>query len=612
MKAFVQFALDSRHPERARNQRDRFHEWVSQRGDPARDQVVLVEPNPWLAQRLRDRWSGWSNVTVLEASTLVAINHPSDATPTDTVRYYQASSDAPEYHSMGPVASSVRRRFPHSDVKTTMLPRVSIADVLELTQAHAITLVAVDGLGPDLAGLAACPTLAQVGAVAVSWNVPPRAPQIPQPESLFRLRQHGLVASGSAWGESGETSLLSRPTSLAARVQASGAETRMRIGQAWVKVRDNTLGPAKRARARQRVCMAINSNHGPGDVLDPDAGQALEPLIPDQVEALLPEWDLLPARELHVPQPWVDDPWSLAQECRERHGVWPISFSYPREPHPVVDRPELLISLVTPGFPYTFNDERAYLQAYARAYWGVTHRKAGWDCFRHVEILASGAVPLMIDAEAVPRFSMVHYPKQAMTQALEQFTVEPGKPNGETRKSFREFFNQHLTSKAMAEYLLRAAGMAGARRVLFVDQRLPHHADYQSVLTLVGLKQVLGQHCTVMYPVDYIYEDTAAETSALYGRGFGYTRVLPASSRSDFERAGHQGRNPAMGLDDFDAVIVGSVSRNEEIAADLLRRFPADRTVWIYGEDTPPSVEEVVRYRKSGVHVFVRAIHSAG
>jgi len=301
---------------------------------------------------------------------------------------------------------------------------------------------------------------------------------------------------------------------------------------------------------------------------------------------------------------------SSCNRCHEEFGVWPISFSYPREPHPLTHRPEVLVSLVTPGLPYSFDNEQDYLEAYARAYWVVTYRKAGRYCFRHVEIFGSGAVPLMIDASEIPRFSMVHYPKQAMAEAMREFSRYPRRPDGPTRKAFREFLNQHLTSKAMAEYVLEMAGLSEARRVLFVDQRLPHHADYQSVLTLLGLKQLLGHDCTVMYPVDYVYEDTSVDTSALYGRGFGYTRVLPASLRSDAERVRHRREDATM--DEVDAVVIGSVSRNEGLAAELLRRFPADRTVWIHGEDSPPRVEDVVRYRRSGAHVFVRAIHSKG
>jgi hypothetical protein len=159
----------------------------------------------------------------------------------------------------------------------------------------------------------------------------------------------------------------------------------------------------------------------------------------------------------------------------------------------------------------------------------------------------------------------------------------------------------------MARYVLDAAGLSDARSVLFVDERLPHHADYLSVLTLIGLKHLLGRDCRVMYPVDYIYDDTDIDVSTLYGRGFGYTRVVPTSARTDYEHHGAMWSEAAFA--EVDAVVVGSVTRNRELAQELLKRFPADRTLWTHGEDLPPTVNEVADYRRFKVHTFVRSIH---
>jgi hypothetical protein len=297
----------------------------------------------------------------------------------------------------------------------------------------------------------------------------------------------------------------------------------------------------------------------------------------------------------------------LSRECHERHGVWPLSFSYPGPPLPLVNDPQDLVSPITPGLPYSFTSEAEYLATYAKAYWGLTHRKAGWDCFRHVEIMASGAVPWMLDAAQIPRYSMVHYPKVGMVAAARALRSGGRRPDQATRQAFRRHLETHLTSRAMARYVLDAAGLSDARSVLFVDERLPHHADYLSVLTLIGLKHLLGRDCRVMYPVDYIYDDTDIDVSTLYGRGFGYTRVVPTSARTDYEHHGAMWSEAAFA--EVDAVVVGSVTRNRELAQELLKRFPADRTLWTHGEDLPPTVNEVADYRRFKVHTFVRSIH---
>jgi hypothetical protein len=61
-------------------------------------------------------------------------------------------------------------------------------------------------------------------------------------------------------------------------------------------------------------------------------------------------------------------------------------------------------------------------------------------------------------------------------------------------------------------------------------------------------------------------------------------------------------------LDDFDAIIIGSITRNPEIADLLSQEFPTAKTVWIHGEDRPPSVSDMAAYVSSGANVFVRAI----
>jgi hypothetical protein len=155
------------------------------------------------------------------------------------------------------------------------------------------------------------------------------------------------------------------------------------------------------------------------------------------------------------------------------------------------------------------------------------------------------------------------------------------------------------------------SGLENAQRVLFVDEQLPHQADYQSALSLIGLKQIYGSNCDVLFPVDYLYEDTERDTAALYGRGFGYTKVLPSDMRGILERdAVNTYTKDSIDLNAYDALVVGSISRNQELAQQLLEKFPAERTIWIHGEDGSPSIEETAQLRRSGAKVFVRAITS--
>ena len=414
----------------------------------------------------------------------------------------------------------------------------------------------------------------------------------------------GFVRAGRPWGEAGSSRRYLRPGSLSDRLRALKAQTQVRAGNAVVSVRDSWLTPDVHRRRRIRVKARLSAAHNTADLLDDDSRE-LDPPRLVHIRDLMPAKALVMQEDFHVALDTESSPWELASKCREQHGVWPISFSYPKSPLNINSKPTQTLADIVPGFPYSFDNEFSYMRTYHKAYLGLTQRKAGWDCFRHVEILAAGCVPLMPDAPEIPEFSMVHYPKRAMAVVAKQFRLTGGVPDSSTRRSFRQHFDQFLTSRAMAEYILKAAGLVDVQKVLFVDAALVGAADYQSVLTLLGMKQLLGANCHVMHPVDYIYSDTNVDTARLYGRGFGYTGILDPELRSTSEQ---QAARPPIA--DFDALIVGSISRNGEAAARLRGHFPPERTVWIHGEDTPPTLEQARFLRQSRTNVFIRAIHT--
>ena len=421
------------------------------------------------------------------------------------------------------------------------------------------------------------------------------------------LRAVGFRRSGRAWGEAGRSRLYVRTRDPSKAASAMVADAKVRIGAIWVRFRDSWLHPARRLAWKTRIVVRVSPDLDPRDVLDARYGLPLPPPVIINVNDLLPP---LPAADK---PPWrasfVDenDPTDVANECFDRHGIRPISFSYPGTTWDMKGAPRDLIAPIIPGLPYSFTDEREYMATYNNAFLGLTHRKAGWDCFRHVEILAAGALPLMPDIGQVPKFSMVHYPKSGMAAVVRETTESGSPPDLSTRQSLHDHFTQHLTSRAMAEYVMTSSGLSGASSVLFVDAALPSAADYLSVLTLIGLKQVFGRECALAYPADYIYSDSRTQTENLYGRGFGYTRILDGHLRSPAESTG---RMPDLAH--FDAVIIGSVSRNHAEAVSMLKKFPASRTIWILGEDTPPTVHETHTLKAAGVQPFVRAIHVGG
>jgi len=345
------------------------------------------------------------------------------------------------------------------------------------------------------------------------------------------------------------------------------------------------------------------------DIYDITFWNSLSSLDPVTAIDFLKVFAESPKTEMDIELPPAQYVQSKVESCRGQYGVWPISLSFPEKAARTTEKTQV-ISRVIPGEAYAFESQVAYYLQYAQSNYAITHRKAGWDCFRHVEILAAGCIPLMIDAADIPQCSMVHYPKEAFIEIVSRVEASGALPSEQLITAFANWFDRHLTAEAMANYTIQAASLADVQRVLFVDQRLPLQPDYQSLLALIGLKQVLGDRCEVLHPVDYVYQDWRGDATKNYGRGFGYTRVLDPKLRTRHEVGRETSSRVRRQLkeESFDLVVVGSLARNGPLAHKLLTLHPPNQTIWIHGEDHPPSPREMHFIRASGTHAFVRAI----
>lgn len=103
---------------------------------------------------------------------------------------------------------------------------------------------------------------------------------------------------------------------------------------------------------------------------------------------------------------------------------------------------------------YIFDNENEYYIDYNKSYFGVTMKKAGWDCMRHYEILANNCVPYFIDLENCPKYTLTNLPKDLLIEARELAN------NFDEQKYFiilNELFNftkNNLTTKNLAQYVL--------------------------------------------------------------------------------------------------------------------------------------------------------------
>lgn len=105
---------------------------------------------------------------------------------------------------------------------------------------------------------------------------------------------------------------------------------------------------------------------------------------------------------------------------------------------------------------YVFTDEKKYFDDYNNAYFGITSKKAGWDCLRHYEILANYCMPLFVDVEHCPKNTLTDYPKSICKSSFKW--VDQSKLNSneyfETLDLMFNILNSKLTTKAVANNFL--------------------------------------------------------------------------------------------------------------------------------------------------------------
>ena len=136
----------------------------------------------------------------------------------------------------------------------------------------------------------------------------------------------------------------------------------------------------------------------------------------------------------------------------------PITFTIP-ESQLIKTNPEKtkLFGTIIPGdlSTYIFDNEKEYYQDYASSYYGITRKKAGWDCMRHYEILANKCIPFFTDLEQCPPNILSTFPKDIILETNQY--ARDNKIHPEYDKLNDELFNytcNNLTTKHLIKQIL--------------------------------------------------------------------------------------------------------------------------------------------------------------
>lgn len=333
-------------------------------------------------------------------------------------------------------------------------------------------------------------------------------------------------------------------------------------------------------------------------------------------------------RRVTEPTSWsAGETWSITSEkegdvlavssrCHEEMGVYPISFSIPKiwqERSGSQTEMAYPVSPVFPGQAYSYSVLEDYMNQYSKSALAVTHKKGGWDCFRHLEIISAGSLPLMPDIEDCPPYTMVHYPKKVMAKIAKR--LKSGLvPDDSVYEFVYNWARRNLTSIAMARYIFEALKVS-PKRILFLDEVLPKRADYLSVFTLIGLMQEPSWHVDVAFPVEYIFQDWQGDASGLYGRGFGFAKVLETTKPGNYWCSRGTCATPpdwkdgGQNLSHFDVVLVGDLSANRLLTQSVDSRFKSSTKAYLRGDDLAPTRSEYKWIKSLEGRVFSREIY---
>lgn len=242
----------------------------------------------------------------------------------------------------------------------------------------------------------------------------------------------------------------------------------------------------------------------------------------------------------------------------------PISFAIPEENIISINPPKnKTFGAVIPGKTSTYftsRDEATYFADMEKSLYVLTFKKGGWDCHRHYEILAAGALPLFLHIKHCPQQALVAHPKKLYQLILKQpglevsgsrsglHTMEIEKMHLNYEKfspelyrvvvsSLLQYTRNVLSTKAMASYVLdtmvtysqgklapphslsstspAGEGIEGTGRgregrfILYLthEDHDMDKGDYLTDFILMGLKNLLGAEAVVDFPCrDAIYQ----------------------------------------------------------------------------------------------------------
>jgi hypothetical protein len=201
--------------------------------------------------------------------------------------------------------------------------------------------------------------------------------------------------------------------------------------------------------------------------------------------------------------------------------------------------------------------------------------------------MAASAIPLFLEIEKCPKFTMVHYPKELFVEINKRKNEINEEEYLVIVRQLYDWFTENLTSTQMVDYILTVSRNQAANKVLFIDKALTKKPDCQSAMILGGLKNWFVENCEVAFPLDCMYQDKDFPTKPHWWKtNFNIYRILNKSHRSENEKAPNLKRIiNNIKTKSYDIIIYGSCTRSLELFKLATNYYPPHQIICINGED---------------------------
>ena len=292
----------------------------------------------------------------------------------------------------------------------------------------------------------------------------------------------------------------------------------------------------------------------------------------------------------------------------------PITFSIPecKIVSEMAVKTKILATII-PGdlSTYIYNNETDYYNDYKTSIFALTTKKAGWDCIRHYEIIASGCIPYFPEIKMCPRNTMTLFPKDLIIKGNEIYE-EICRTDGrilhhllpdcyELIQQLLDYMKTHLTTRSMASYILEKSGHSEAKKILYLSNDIS--PDYLRCLTLHGLKELLGNECHDYPMPPHLYKIDHLDCNPLYGKGFTYSKLLDPALHNYLADYTIQ---QDIVEKKYDIVIYGSYHRGMPLYDLVSKYYTSSEIILLCGEDIHHC--DFQKWVNKGHHVFVREL----